>query len=116
MIEEQEEFAYDSFDYGETEDQFNIRQKIQAYNERQSKEQDIMKRYKERLPWMPIWMAKAFEAVAGGGTDLLLRGPNRVLWNEQVIKGKKEGKSMDQIKKENPRLWQNEFNFNNGRI
>ncbi len=93
----------------------NTRQKIQAYNEKQEQiDKDYKKLVDSKIPfisWQPKWFFQASTALTDKGLDLINAVPN-VIWQEKVLQGKKDGKSLNQIKKENPKLWSHQRHVN----
>ena len=83
-----------------------IQQKIQAHNQRQGILQDRLEILKENpfTSWQPEWFVKWSMNLADKGLDFLNAIPNTT-WSEKVLIGKKAGKTLDEIKAENPRLW-----------
>ena len=107
---------FDPYDMGTTSRKsIEIRRKINEYEKRQEQiDKDYKKLVDSNVPflsWQPKWFFQASQALVDKTLDLLNAVPN-VTWQEKVLQGRKQGKSLDQIKKENPKLWSHQRHVN----
>jgi len=94
---------FDPYDMGTTSRKsIEIRRKINEYEKRQEQiDKDYKKLVDSNVPflsWQPKWFFQASQALVDKTLDLLNAVPN-VTWQEKVLQGRKQGKSLDQIKK-----------------
>ena len=104
-MEEKEFDPYDMSNFKSNVDS-ETRQKINAYNKRQKDLQSKMDILSENpfTSWQPKWFVKWSTGVTDLGLDLM-NGVTKTTWEELKLQGFEKGKTLDQIKKENPNLW-----------
>jgi len=104
-MEEKEFDPYDMSNFKSNVDS-ETRQKINAYNKRQKDLQSKMDILSENplTSWQPEWFVQWSTGIADKGLDLI-NGVSKTVWEETKLQGLKKGKTLNEIKKENPNLW-----------